>query len=244
VARGRVLVDGFHRWQAHKKENAAQIQAIDLGDLTDIEILKEAIQRNAAHGHQLSQSDKKKMAGEMYDRGMRDEPEMAAILSISERALRSWLSEPKQRERDNKKAMAWDMWLDCHSERDIAEKVGVTQPTVGEWVKEIGKAAEFFQPSHATNDKPWGVVQHFDVWSFQNGGDDSSYFGRMPPAVVENLLWLYTEPGEIVVDPFAGGGTTIDVAKAMGRCVWASDAFGTGWRSAGKRYGRCGLSAS
>jgi hypothetical protein len=136
------------------------------------------------------------------------------------------------------------MWLDCHSERDIAEKVGVTQPTVGEWVKEIGKAAEFFQPSHATNDKPWGVVQHFDVWSFQNGGDDSSYFGRMPPAVVENLLWLYTEPGEIVVDPFAGGGTTIDVAKAMGRCVWASDAFGTGWRSAGKRYGRCGLSAS
>jgi len=55
------------------------------------------------------------------------------------------------------------------------------------------------------------------------------------------LLWLYTEPGDIVVDPFAGGGTTIDVPKAM---VWASDAFGTGWRSAGKRYGRCGLSAS
>ena len=99
-------------------------------------------------------------------------------------------------------------------------------------------------PPHATNDKPWGVVQHFDVWSFQNGGGDSSYFGRMPPAVVENLLWLYTEPGDIVVDPFAGGGTTIDGAKAMGRCVWASDAFGTGWRSAGKRYGRCGLSAS
>jgi len=87
-------------------------------------------------------------------------------------------------------------------------------------------------------------VQHFDVWSFQNGGGDSSYFGRMPPAVVENLLWLYTEPGDIVVDPFAGGGTTIDVAKAMGRRVWASGAFGTGWRSAGKRYGRCGLSAS
>jgi hypothetical protein len=42
----------------------------------------------------------------------------------------------------------------------------------------------------------------------------------MPPAVVENLLWLYTEPGDIVVDPFAGGGTTIDGAKAMGRRVW------------------------
>ena len=38
----------------------------------------------------------------------------------------------------------------------------------------------------------------------------------MPPQVVENLLWVYTEPGDIVVDPFAGSGTTIDIAKAMG----------------------------
>jgi hypothetical protein len=61
---------------------------------------------------------------------------------------------------------------------------------------------------------------------------------------VANLLWLYTEPGEIVVDPFAGGGTTVDAAKAMSRRVWASDTVRTGWRSAGKRYGRYGLSAS
>jgi len=45
----------------------------------------------------------------------------------------------------------------------------------------------------------------------------------MPPQVVENLLWFYTEPGDIVFDPFAGGGTTIDVAKRMGRRVWSSD---------------------
>ena len=65
-------------------------------------------------------------------------------------------------------------------------------------------------------------MQHFDVWSFASGGDGSSYFGRMPPPIVENLLWLYTAPGDIVVDPFAGGGTTIDAAKAMGRRVWAA----------------------
>jgi hypothetical protein len=45
----------------------------------------------------------------------------------------------------------------------------------------------------------------------------------MPPQIVENLLWFYTDPGDIVVDPFAGSGTTIDTAKAMGRRVWASD---------------------
>ena len=108
VARGRVLVDGFHRWQAHKKENAAQIQAIDLGDLTDIEILKEAIQRNAAHGHQLSQSDKQKMAGELYDKGVRDEKEIMQILSVSDRSVRRWLIESKAREKEKQKAAAWN----------------------------------------------------------------------------------------------------------------------------------------
>ena len=244
MARGRVLVDGFHRWQAHIREKSAEISAIDLGNLTDIEILKEAIQRNAAHGHQLSQSDKQKMAGELYDKGVRDEKEIMQILSVSDRSVRRWLIESKTREKEKQKAAAWDLWLNCLTEQEIADTIKVPQRTIHDWLSENGQLAEFAQPPHATNDKPWGVVQHFDVWSFQNGGHDSSYFGRMPPAVVENLLWLYTEPGDIVVDPFAGGGTTIDGAKAMGRCVWASDAFGTVWRSVGKRYGRCGLSAS
>lgn len=78
-------------------------------------------------------------------------------------------------------------------------------------------------PPGATADKPWGNVQHFDVWNFHTINGDSTYFGRMPPQVVENLLWFYTEPNETVVDPFAGGGTTIDVAQRMGRQIWASD---------------------
>jgi DNA modification methylase len=63
--------------------------------------------------------------------------------------------------------------------------------------------------------------QHFDIWQFGQADGESSYFGRMPPQVVENLLWFYTDPGDIVVDPFAGGGTTIEVAKALGRRIWA-----------------------
>ena len=49
------------------------------------------------------------------------------------------------------------------------------------------------------------------------------YPGRMPGQAVMNLLWLYTVPGDLVLDPFAGGGTTIDVCTAMGRRCYASD---------------------
>ncbi len=49
-------------------------------------------------------------------------------------------------------------------------------------------------------------LQHFDVWSFHKLDDSAGgkIFGRMPAQIVENLLWLYTDVGDIVVDPFAG----------------------------------------
>ena len=50
VARDGVLVDGYHRWQAHVRENVAEIPAENLGNLTDAEIIRESIRRNASHG--------------------------------------------------------------------------------------------------------------------------------------------------------------------------------------------------
>jgi hypothetical protein len=82
VARGRVLVDGFHRWQAHIREKSAEISAVDLGELADIEILKESIRRNASHGRQLDTNDKRRMADKLYREGVHDNDELMALLSI------------------------------------------------------------------------------------------------------------------------------------------------------------------
>jgi hypothetical protein len=49
------------------------------------------------------------------------------------------------------------------------------------------------------------------------------YPGRMPGQIVECLLHLYTKPFDHVYDPFAGGGTTLDVCKAYFRRYWGSD---------------------
>ena len=40
---------------------------------------------------------------------------------------------------------------------------------------------------------------------------------RYAPALVETFLAEYTRPGDVVFDPFAGFGTTLVVAEAMGR---------------------------
>lgn len=216
VARDGVLVDGFHRWQAHRREGSAEIMAENLGNLTDSEIIRESVTRNATHGQQLSAGDKQRLAGQLWPTLDRDTrvAELAGLLSVSERSIQAWTKDARKQEKAELQARAWDLWLDCQSTREIESAIGVDHDTAAGWLSEQRKDAGFRQPPASR--------QHFDVWNFQAGGD-SSYFGRMPPQVVENLLWLYTEPGQIVVDPFAGGGTTIDVAKAMGRRVWASD---------------------
>lgn len=224
VARGRILVDGYHRWQAHRREGLDAIHAEDLGDLTDGEIFNESIRRNARHGQQLSSADKRSLAGKLWQtlahlsNGERT-AEIATLLAVSERAVQSWTKDARSDEKKAAQAKAWDLWLDCWSPERIADEIGVGETTVKEWV---GKRRT------AETDPP-DSRQHFDVWSFTTADKDAgsqSYFGAIPPQVVKNLLWLYTDPGDVVVDLFAGSGTTIDVAKRMGRRVWASDIRG------------------
>lgn len=225
VARDGVLVDGFHRLLAHRRESVDRVKVIDLGDLTDAEIVRESITRNVAHGQQLSRDDKRRLAGKLWQQfahlpqGERN-AEIQTLLSVSQRSVETWTKDARQSEKAEQQERAWDLWLDCRSYRAIADEIdGPDEDTVGRWVS--AKAQDC-----GNADAPESR-QHFDIWTFPPARDDTagstSYFGVIPPQVVENLLWLYTEPGDIVFDPFAGSGTTIDVAKRMGRRVWASD---------------------
>jgi len=74
-------------------------------------------------------------------------------------------------------------------------------------------------------DDPY-IIYGSSYWSF--GADlaqygTNHYPGRIPGKIIEGLLHLYTKPFENVYDPFAGGGTTLDVCKAYFRRYWGSD---------------------
>lgn len=51
----------------------------------------------------------------------------------------------------------------------------------------------------------------------------NKYAGVTPAFVIYNMLKRYTEPGDLVLDPMAGSGTTIDVCKEEGRRSIAFD---------------------
>lgn len=59
------------------------------------------------------------------------------------------------------------------------------------------------------------------VWSFPNRGRWATHRGDYPgnwaPQVPRNLILRYSRPGETVLDPFVGGGTTIIECKLLCR---------------------------
>ncbi len=71
--------------------------------------------------------------------------------------------------------------------------------------------------------QPKPVLQTTSLWDFpsQHYGDkeqgDKDYAGVTPSYVIWNLLQRYTKPGDVVLDPMCGSGTTLDVCKDLGR---------------------------
>ena len=52
---------------------------------------------------------------------------------------------------------------------------------------------------------------------------NNKYPGVTPAFIIWNLIQRYTQPGDLVVDPMAGSGTTIDVSNEEGRQVLGYD---------------------
>jgi DNA modification methylase len=76
----------------------------------------------------------------------------------------------------------------------------------------------------SADDKP--TLESTTLWDFprQSYGKtpkgNNRYAGVTPAFIIYNMIKRYTEPGDLVVDPMAGSGTTLDVCREENRkCV-------------------------
>lgn len=63
----------------------------------------------------------------------------------------------------------------------------------------------------------------YNIWKTQNKSKTVSHFGNSEIGWLDNLLYFYTNPFDVVIDPFAGGGSTIDLCKMRLRRYLVSD---------------------
>jgi len=73
------------------------------------------------------------------------------------------------------------------------------------------------------------LIESTTLWDFpkQSYGltpkGNNKYAGVTPALIIYNLIWRYTDPGELVIDPMCGSGTTIDVCREEKREVLGYD---------------------
>lgn len=95
-----------------------------------------------------------------------------------------------------------------------SENIIIENKVIKPW-KDYKKKSEFIlQPSNFKTERT-------TVWSFPDRGEWAShtpqYRGNWSPRVVRNIIELYSKPGDVVLDPMVGGGTTPVECKLTGR---------------------------
>lgn len=214
ISQQNVLIDGLHRLKAHELESRETISVEIVNVSSEKELKQLAYKWNSNHGLQLNQEEKRRYAVEMI--GDLSVKELSDTLLVDERTISRWTKSKREefdKERDRKIV---ELYLRAWNTQDtIAELLGITQSTVYNVLTKNG------QMSENDNDfKPY----LYNIWNLQKQDNAmEARFGSFPQPFMENLLYYHTEPLDIVYDPMAGGGTTIDACKKMFRRYYCTD---------------------
>ena len=211
VSKDYTLIDGYHRYLAYRDTGRDEIEA-EILDIPEVDYLTTAIKLNTSHGVQLSRKQKIHWAQILCQDG-KAVGDIASLLAVNEDYVEDWTRDIRAKQKDERNQRILELYLKCWTEEEIAKEVGLSRPGVEKLILiQKGEITPKYQ-NPPSSFKPYTLLQ------FQSPDDrfGKQYPGRMPGQVVEHLLWYYTEPFDVVLDPMAGGGTTRDVCRAMYR---------------------------
>jgi hypothetical protein len=119
----------------------------------------------------------------------------------------------------------------AHLWRSDFESGGLEYVRTGAWVK-LGATPQFtgdrpasgFEAitiAHQKGRKRWNGGGTHGLWSFAvvnaSASDRRLHTTQKPEPLMRELVRLFTDPGELVIDPFMGSGTTLAACKRLGR---------------------------
>lgn len=209
-----VLIDGNHRLLAHQMKGLKDIPYVVVETESDRHILRLAICANAMHGKQLTREEKKRMArtlllgaGTTKAERTAARKEAAEDLAVTEESVRQWTLDLDKAAQEDEDRTIWNMHLACYATREIGKQVGLHHGTVAEKIKKLSENPIFWKT------RQYLEPEQYDIWQWPSEDD----------GIIENLVHAYTDRMDVVLDPYAGRGATIDACKRLGRRYWVSD---------------------
>ena len=231
VSSDLTLLDGKHRYLAYLSKYDSkdiQISVFIYPVKSQTEKLNIAVKLNRSHGKQLTQEDKKKNVLTYYTEHGLPVSECAKLVSVRKATALKWTKTLRKDEEQQLNTEIFDLYLACHTASEISQVVEIGEQTVRDRIKKLStekflgtkklKLSKYEDFDEDKNQRPI-----YNYWLFPKNPNPYKFFGVCHPSIIDNLLYLYTEAFDIVVDTFAGSGTIIDVCKKRSRRYWASD---------------------
>lgn len=217
INQSNILIDGLHRMRACQLAKKVKIKCDVVETKSEKELKKLAYQWNSKHGLQLSSKEKSTFANEMI--GETNIDELAEILSVTPDCINKWTKNKRKELEEQRDQKILDLYLKAENTQEkVAESVEVSDHTVSDVLKKFRENNKFIEISETF--EPY----LYNIWSLhKKSEEDLDFFGVFPQIYMENLIYYHTEPYDIVYDPFAGSGTTIDVCQKWLRRYYCSD---------------------
>ncbi|MBX3205388.1 MAG: site-specific DNA-methyltransferase [Labilithrix sp.] len=106
--------------------------------------------------------------------------------------------------------------------------------------EEDGRRARSSTTAEATKGVPMGDVWEIGVLA-PVSKERTGYPSQKPEALLERIVSALSDPGDVVLDPYAGSGTTLAVAARLGRTFVGCDASEVAFGIATARLERAGI---
>lgn len=217
-----VIISGHRRWQAAIELNLAQIPCLVLGPMDKLNELKTIVEANRYRKKLLHEirheaeiledvetrlaRERQKIAGQgievIIDKGRTSE-KIAKALGIGSHTTYDRLKK---------------IWMVADSEPSVVE--ALAQVDSGKKsLNSVWKLTQKFLYGSAKEEEFGFDLQVYNKWYFGevNLGLGINHPGRLPGQLIQNVVHYWSEPGDLIVDPFGGGGTTLDVCQGMER---------------------------
>lgn len=136
--------------------------------------------------------------------------DMLKMVAGDSHTLNQWSRPLSQAERQERNSAIFDLWLAGKTVREIA---AMTQLDF----KHIDRIVNLWRAARLETMPQTEKPPIYNVWNYSlcDPRFGQSHPGRIPGQAVINLLLWLTKPFDLVVDPMAGGGTTVDVCRYL-----------------------------
>jgi len=219
------LIDGYLRLMAMKRmqKNSEDFDVfvVQLNTRDDRQLKEQMFIYNSRHGTPLDKSAKKQYAQELVKIDNKTSQEVSKILGVSRQTINNWTKKIRLSQKKKQENEILIMRKNGYTQAEIAKRAGILQSTVSRIIEKANSSKinkSSINPS---------VIFYTNYWNFMKAekikNEKETYFGKTPECYIKNLLYYHTEPNEIIVDFFAGTGTTWHVSDKMSRICYCSD---------------------